>query len=652
MHADRSWFASGEILISTPSQKSPPNDPTELWEDDPKHKVDDVFLETDTILKESEHGDAMKQQRSTDSRTTSPPENLGFINAAEKELDPEAPQVSKKRHWKPNFLNKPDEGYDHAWLSGERTSKGRILLKACWKYTKKRSSCSPKCAISTGLNSSSAEEKTPIMTSITRRQKEKNDKIGQNDGAQFSSISARDSSGGITKKNVSQPTLVSSEEIAVLEALQEKHEKDDKKNLPAIYRDKRRRSSVEESGPEALGSVFSITKERNFANTYKEQCKRKNSPSQKEALGSVSNTKESNFLNTYEEQQKRKSSPSQKEALDPVPITKQSNFPETSKKQRKRKNYLSQEKVIYEDGDQEMLNLTKERWELVEHDYASVHALNVDDDVPVLTPGTESKKIVCSEEKLSKGKATDDPTPPSTMTMQQNLTPKEVHQNKRTNVEASESGLEGNPMSWTTPIEVSPEDGDVCSEMVHVRGYKVKVSSAPIVDAIFAKYGDITVNCHFKSPTVRASLLDVVCDVVRRLKTSDFNSSSIKEMKSVVSDVVNAKLDVSWLKQYLDEIFKEEDMEEKFSYLMALSETTKLVSKATKKDFVEWNREILAAEKQLKKAERRMQEAQSRAGEAKRSVNVFDVLGKKVQQDIKEVEDQARYWLSRLNELL
>ncbi|KAK4370035.1 hypothetical protein RND71_009510 [Anisodus tanguticus] len=188
--------------------------------------------------------------------------------------------------------------------------------------------------------------------------------------------------------------------------------------------------------------------------------------------------------------------------------------------------------------------------------------------------------------------------------------------------------------------------------MVHVHGYKVKVSSAPIVDAIFAKYGDITVNCHFKSPTVRASLLDVVCDVVRRLKTSDFNSSSIKEMKSVVSDVANAKLDVTWLKQYLDEIFKEEDMEEKFSYLMALSETTKLVSKSTKKDLVEWNREILAAEKQLKKAERRMQEAQSRAGEAKWSVNVFDVLGKKVQQDIKEVEDQARYWLSRLNELL
>ncbi|XP_059297122.1 uncharacterized protein LOC132050083 isoform X3 [Lycium ferocissimum] len=204
------------------------NDPSELGKDDPKHKVDDVVLETDSILKESEQGDAMKQQRSTDSRTTSPPENLGFINAAKKELDPEGhlkTWVSKKRRWKPNFLNKPEEGYDHAWLSGERRSKGCILLKGCGKDTKK---------------------------------------------------------GAITKKEVSQPTLVASEEFAVLEALEEKHEKDDKKNVPARYRDKRRRSSFEESGAEALGSVFSITKESNFAKTSEEQCKRKNSPSQKE----------------------------------------------------------------------------------------------------------------------------------------------------------------------------------------------------------------------------------------------------------------------------------------------------------------------------------------------------------------------------------
>ncbi|XP_059303541.1 uncharacterized protein LOC132055634 [Lycium ferocissimum] len=279
-------------------------------------------------------------------------------------------------------------------------------------------------------------------------------------------------------------------------------------------------------------------------------------------------------------------------------------------------------------------------------------ALNVNDDVPVLTPGTESKKIICSKAKLCWGKATDDPTPPSTMTMQQNLTPKGVHQNKRIKVEVSESGVEGNPVSWTTPVKVSPEDGDACSELVDVHGYKVKASNAPILAAIFAKYGDITINCHYKSPTVRASFLDVVSDVVRRLKTSDVNSSSIKAMKSVVSDASDAKLDVTWLQQYLDEISEEEDMEEKSSYLIALRETTMLVSKAAKKDVVQRNMEVLAAEKRLKKAEMRLQEAQSRAGEAKRSVKVFDILGKKVKQDIKAVKDQAQYWLSRLNELL
>ncbi|MCD7471007.1 hypothetical protein HAX54_011270 [Datura stramonium] len=117
----------------------------------------------------------------------------------------------------------------------------------------------------------------------------------------------------------------------------------------------------------------------------------------------------------------------------------------------------------------------------------------------------------------------------------------------------------------TTPIKVSPEDDDdVCSELVDVHGYKVKAINVPILATIFVKYGDITVNCHYKSPTARASLLDEVSDVVRRLKTSDVSFSSIKAMKSVVSNAADAKLDVTWLQQYLDEISEEEDMEKVF----------------------------------------------------------------------------------------
>ncbi|XP_015071185.1 uncharacterized protein LOC107015433 [Solanum pennellii] len=128
------------------------------------------------------------------------------------------------------------------------------------------------------------------------------------------------------------------------------------------------------------------------------------------------------------------------------------------------------------------------------------------------------------------GKAADVLAPPTT-TKQDNLTPKGGRRNKGVKVD--------------------------------VHGYKVEVSSAPILTAIFAKYGDIAVNCHYKSLATRASLLDLVCDVVKRLKAGDVGSSSIKQMKSFVSTAVEVELDVAWLQQYLDEISKEEDMEKR-----------------------------------------------------------------------------------------
>nr|XP_016499956.1 PREDICTED: uncharacterized protein LOC107818446 isoform X3 [Nicotiana tabacum] len=636
---------------------------------DPEHKEDDVVPEMDTSLKGSQCGDATKQQKNTDSRTNSRPENLGFIHAAEKDLDSEATQASRKRGWKPNFLKKPEEGYDHVWLSGERRSKACIRWKDYAKDTKKRSRCSPKCAISDELYLSSGVEKNLKMT-IKRRQKEQNDII---------------------------------EEFVVLEALEKKHEKGDKKNLPASYRDRRRRSSVKESGIEALASL-SITSKSNFANTSKGQRKKENSSSQEEALGSLSITKESNFSKTSKEQHKRKNSPSQEETLDSVSITKKRTLPKASKEQRKRKNLPSQEEdsadkvvrehgeeligcrirvwwpldqrfyeghialfdrsekkhmVIYDDGEEETLDLTSERWELVVEDNAS------DPRREIVSGPSDSfdMRLGCIIDsyrhlrKKKKGKATDDLTPRPTKTMQRDLTQKGMHQIKRIKVEVSESEIEGNPMSLTTPRKVSPgspiEDGDECCELVDVHGYKVKVSSAPTLAAIFSKYGDITANCQYKSPTVKASLLEVVSDVVRRLKTSDIdtNFSAIQDMKSVVSDAADAKLDVSWLQQYLEEISEEEDVKKKSSNLMELRVTTMLATKAAKKDLVERNGEVLAAEKRLKKAERRLQEAQSRAGEAERFVKVFEILGEKVQQDIEQCKD-ALYWQSRSNDLL
>lgn len=76
-----------------------------------------------------------------------------------------------------------------------------------------------------------------------------------------------------------------------------------------------------------------------------------------DAMGLFSNTKESNFPETSEEQCKRKNSLSQKEELVAVSITKKSDLPKTSKEQHKRKNTLSQEeesvdKVVREHGEE------------------------------------------------------------------------------------------------------------------------------------------------------------------------------------------------------------------------------------------------------------------------------------------------------------
>ena len=49
---------------------------------------------------------------------------------------------------------------------------------------------------------------------------------------------------------------------------------------------------------------------------------------------------------------------------------------------------------------------------------------------------------------------------------------------------------------------------------VDVGGYRVKAANAPILTFIITRYGDIAANCMFTSATVRASMLEVICDIV------------------------------------------------------------------------------------------------------------------------------------------
>nr|GLL21366.1 uncharacterized protein LOC109191526 [Ipomoea trifida] len=109
------------------------------------------------------------------------------------------------------------------------------------------------------------------------------------------------------------------------------------------------------------------------------------------------------------------------------------------------------------------------------------------------------------------------------------------------------------------------------SEKVKRRTYQVKASAAPI----FEKHGDIAANYPYPSRGFRASVFEVICDVIRQLRTNDWGTivSMVGQMRTEISDTAAAAhLEVSRLKQILDDI---------------PIRNTSLVSKAARKDLTQ-----------------------------------------------------------------
>ncbi|MFS7911830.1 putative sister chromatid cohesion protein Pds5 [Helianthus anomalus] len=98
------------------------------------------------------------------------------------------------------------------------------------------------------------------------------------------------------------------------------------------------------------------------------------------------------------------------------------------------------------------------------------------------------------------------------------------------------------------------------TDTVRVHGYNVKQSVAPILEAIINKHGDIAAKCVFKAASVRASLLELVCDIVKQLEPKiDGVIDKMEEIENQVSSVEKANINVSWLQAHLEAINKTND---------------------------------------------------------------------------------------------
>ncbi|XP_011073337.1 uncharacterized protein LOC105158317 [Sesamum indicum] len=189
---------------------------------------------------------------------------------------------------------------------------------------------------------------------------------------------------------------------------------------------------------------------------------------------------------------------------------------------------------------------------------------------------------------------------------------------------------------------IDPKVSAVLSDdgLVNINGYKVKSATAPVLEAIFAKYGDIAAHCLYKSTSVKASLLEVICNIVQRLQFYDFEAilSDLEAMESEVSDVEASKIKVSWLQEHLVNVRKVAAFRAKSSQLKKTKVKTGLITKAAAKELKQRQAELLLAQEHFKEAEKR--------------VNAIRLVSRKIDDDILESESEEYFWKRRLDDLL
>ncbi|GKB27225.1 phospholipase-like protein [Tanacetum coccineum] len=172
----------------------------------------------------------------------------------------------------------------------------------------------------------------------------------------------------------------------------------------------------------------------------------------------------------------------------------------------------------------------------------------------------------------------------------------------------------------------------VLHSMTHVQGYMVKKINAPILEAIFKKHGDIASDCVLKTASVRESILQVVCEVVKRIQTNDVATivSDMEEIETQVLDAEATNMKVAWLRAHLEAIQKRIAAQKTSTSIVKMKANTTLVKRAAKMDLEERRIELLTAQERFDKAEK--------------CVKVLDLVEMKLNDNFVESEAEKDLW--------
>nr|XP_043637310.1 uncharacterized protein LOC122608286 [Erigeron canadensis] len=187
----------------------------------------------------------------------------------------------------------------------------------------------------------------------------------------------------------------------------------------------------------------------------------------------------------------------------------------------------------------------------------------------------------------------------------------------------------GNPTTKEQGQQLPTKASTSQCSIICVQGYEVKESIAPILEAIFKKHGDIASECIYTIASVKASLLEVVCEVVGRIQADDV-IEKMEEIESLVSLAEAAKINVSWLWVHLEAINRRKDVMKKCSLLMETKVITVLVQMAAQMDLRERCAELVTAHERFKEAER--------------CVRVLHLVEKKLNNNILDSKAEKDLW--------
>ncbi|KAL1561693.1 hypothetical protein AAHA92_04366 [Salvia divinorum] len=108
-------------------------------------------------------------------------------------------------------------------------------------------------------------------------------------------------------------------------------------------------------------------------------------------------------------------------------------------------------------------------------------------------------------------------------------------------------------------IKGPPPMGSSSSSRVfdYIHGYRVKAEFAPLLRAIFDKYGNITSGADVKSPDFLSTCLERICQIYQRLEQAKFVHLTPAELQGMISELrllERRKLSVGWILERAEHI--------------------------------------------------------------------------------------------------